>query len=58
MEKMDKGDVPRDRALILHGCLSVTMATVRACTFVRAVVTNSELREGVMKKEGGGGSNV
>ncbi|TNN56284.1 hypothetical protein EYF80_033490 [Liparis tanakae] len=27
---MDKGDVPRDYALILHGCLSVTMETVHA----------------------------
>lgn len=26
--KMDKGDVPGDYALILHGCLSVTMETV------------------------------
>ena len=25
---MDKGDVPRDYTLMLHGCLSVTMETV------------------------------
>lgn len=42
--KMDKGDVPRDYTLILHGCLSVTMETV--CVYVCALVTNSEL-EGV-----------
>lgn len=30
--EMDKGDVPRDDALILHGCLSVTMETV--CVYV------------------------
>lgn len=52
--KMDKGDVPRDDALILHGCLSVTMETV--CVYVCALVTNSEL-EGVrvFHKEGWGG---
>lgn len=45
--KMDKGDVPRDYALILHGCLTVTMETVRVCVyFVCALATNSEL-EGV-----------
>lgn len=41
---MDKGDVPRDYTLILHGCLSVTMETV--CVYVCALATNSEL-EGV-----------
>lgn len=33
---MDKGDVPRDYALILHGCLSITMETV--CVYVRVYI--------------------
>lgn len=31
---MDKGDVPRDYALILHGCLLVTMETMYVCVYV------------------------
>lgn len=45
--KMDKGDVPREYALILHGCLSVTMETVCVCVCEHlcmcALVTNIEL---------------
>lgn len=33
--KMDKGDVPRDYTLILHGCLSVTMETV--CVYMSRI---------------------
>ena len=34
--KMDKGDVPRDYALISHGCLSITMETgcICACVYI------------------------